>query len=160
MMTSNTAPSPFVASASSEWTPSFKAYFAFSGLIGGVSDFWAASGSTGWLKLDCGAVVDIVGYVMSPRNTVASCPADWTFEGSNDDSAWTTLDTQTSITWTANIAKHYTISLASYRYYRMNCSANNGDAQLALAELMLEIPAPSGGDVSIINRRTNSLNLR
>src|SRR5882672_1951907 len=54
-MTSNTAPSPFVAAASSFFSASFDAYKAFDGAAGSGQYWVTASGSTGWLSLDIGS---------------------------------------------------------------------------------------------------------
>lgn len=52
------------------------------------------------LKFDFGAgnEQDIVGYAITADDSANThAPTDWTLEWSDDDSAWTTLDTQTSV---------------------------------------------------------------
>ena len=64
------------------------------------------------------------GYSASVR-----APRDWTFQGSNDKSAWAVLDTQTGETdWSDNESRYYKFNnTAAYKYYKFNCTANNGD---------------------------------
>ena len=57
-----------------------------------------------------------------------------------DITDWTVLDTRTAQTgWTTSQIREFTISPqgAAYRYYRINISANNGDALTQAAELYL-----------------------
>ena len=58
-------------------------------------------------------------------NSASTSPAAWTFQGSNDNSAWTTLDTRSAQTITVNAAPaSYSFSNSTaYRYYRINISA-------------------------------------
>lgn len=84
------------------------------------------SGSTGthWLKYDFGAPQKIASYVVQATNTsLNDSPGQWTFEGSNDNSNWTTLDTQGPFSWTSNQIRTFNLAGAlpkQYRYYRWN----------------------------------------
>lgn len=64
-------------------------------------------------------------------NNNNSSPKNWTFEGSNDGSNWTVLDTETNQTITTNATKReFTfINNLYYRYYRINISAVNHTSQ-------------------------------
>ena len=57
-------------------------------------------------------------------------PKDWQFQGSNDGTIWTTLDTQSNQAFAQRFElKIYAIANPSfYRYYRLNVAANNGDS--------------------------------
>ena len=88
-MTSNTAPSPLVASASSELLP---AYFAFSTLIdsggGGNSRWHTATGTPPhWIQIDLGVGNEITpnGILITPGATNRS-PRDFQVLGSNSGS--------------------------------------------------------------------------
>ncbi len=63
-------------------------------------------------------------------------PRTWTFEGSNDGSSWTVLDTQTLVTLSNVTFYTYPITnTTSYTYYRINITATaNPGANPALAE--------------------------
>ncbi|MBS1566224.1 MAG: gliding motility-associated C-terminal domain-containing protein [Bacteroidetes bacterium] len=67
-------------------------------------------------------------------------PKNWTMEGSNDGSTWTTIDTRTNETFPSRAqTKVYDIaSPASYLYYRLNISAISGtNTHFQLAEWRL-----------------------
>ncbi|MEO7099418.1 MAG: RICIN domain-containing protein, partial [Luteolibacter sp.] len=80
-------------------------------------------------------------YTVAAANDVPGRdPKNWQFQGSNDGSTWSTLDTQSNQTFPGRYQVNtYTVaSPASYRYYRLNVTANNGDASgLQLSEFGL-----------------------
>jgi hypothetical protein len=93
---------------------------------------WFYSGVSGWLQYDLGlghAKIVRRYTVTSSNDKVPRDPKDWQFQGSSDGSTWTPLDTQSNQTFTERYQlKAYTVaSPASYRYYRLNITANNGD---------------------------------
>jgi fibronectin type 3 domain-containing protein/regulation of enolase protein 1 (concanavalin A-like superfamily) len=94
---------------------------------------WFYSGTTGWLKYDFGAnsAQVVKSYtIVSAVDFPTRDPKDWLFEGSNDGSTWTTLDTQTSQTFAfrTTVSTFPLTNTTAYRYYRLNITANNGDA--------------------------------
>ena len=156
IMTSNTAPSG-VADASSVASANFPAYKAFNGSNIANEDRWASNGTTGWLRYDFGAsnpkVIThyaIVGMTPSATSDAENqCPKTWTFQGSNDGSAWDTLDTQTNVAaWTRGEKRSYvTANTTAYRYYRVNITLNQGNTSFAsIAELEL-LNSPDNVDV-------------
>ncbi|HEY8903141.1 MAG TPA: RICIN domain-containing protein, partial [Chthoniobacterales bacterium] len=84
-----------------------------------------------WIQYDFGSGVSqtIKRYTITSASDVPQRdPAAWQFQGSNDGSTWTTLDTQSNQvfpmrqqTLTYNVAQP-----AAYRYYRLNVTANSG----------------------------------
>ncbi|MDA8990931.1 discoidin domain-containing protein, partial [Opitutales bacterium] len=86
-------------------------------------------------------------------------PKNWTFEGSNDGTNWTTLDTQINQTFASGVMgeaskKSYSITNNStaYSYFRINVTANGGGSYLIIGELKLYESSPvnaSGGFASI-----------
>ncbi|RMG04681.1 MAG: discoidin domain-containing protein [Nitrospirae bacterium] len=155
-MTSDTAPSPYVVSASSEY-PSKKAYQA---VDSSTLTYWRTwSGvTTGWWKIDLGSGGAIVawGYTITSPSDETLAPASWTLEGSNDDITYTTLDTQSSVTdWTGGETKayHFTNTTA-YRYYKLNITANNGNSSfLGISDIQI---FASGSYSDVVN---NSITL-
>jgi hypothetical protein len=131
-MTTDSAPSPFVASASSEY---YNAFNAFNSDLAGAN-YWLGTGSgVDYLQLDTGSgnsyilgVYDIqVDNVPEPNRA----PKNWTMQGSNNGSSWTTVDTQTNQTsWLKAQTRSYTAATqtTAYRYFRLSITANNGDA--------------------------------
>ena len=122
---------------------------------------WLSS-AVSWLQYDfgSGATQTIKRYSVTSANDVpARDPKDWQFQGSNDGSAWTTLDTQSNQSFATRFeALTYSISSpGAYRYYRLNVTANGGDGSTQLSELGLftdvgrTIP---DGTYRVLNRRS------
>lgn len=133
-MTSNTTPSG-TASASSD---NGSGYAAWKTMDNDNATYWATNNTTtGWIRYQFPAAHIVVKYTMTASSALtSSTPKNWTFEGSNDGTNWTTLDTQTNQTgWTSNQKRTYTFSnTTAYSYYRINVSVNNGGAYVVIAE--------------------------
>ena len=68
----------------------------------------------------------------------AYTPSAWTFQGSNNDTDWTTLDTQSGISsgWTIGVPREFIGSNSTaYRYYRINFTAFNDGTYLIIGEV-------------------------
>jgi hypothetical protein len=112
-MTSNTAPSPLVASASSEDTPPAIAYQAFDS--GGRE--WSSQFEQEfpqWVQVDLGSgnEIAITSYKIKAGEDgkEGNGPKSWTLQASNDNSEFDTLDTQTDVgAWSENQERTYTI---------------------------------------------------
>lgn len=104
---------------------------------------WFYSGTTGWLQYDLGAgnAKVVNRYTVTEAITIpARDPKDWQFQGSQDGSTWTTLDSRSGQTFAYTYQQlPYDIgNTTAYRYYRINVTANNGDATfLHIGELGL-----------------------
>lgn len=102
---------------------------------------WDTNGtSSGWLQNQLTGAYVAIQYAIRRRDDIPTrMPKDWTFKGSNDGSTWTTLDTQTGITWpTAGETKVFTFSNSTaYTYYRLDVTANNGDTYLSVADMYI-----------------------
>jgi hypothetical protein len=136
-MTSDSAPSPYVASASSTYQDACCGpWRAFDGTAGIGGYGWIGSGNgTDWLQIDTGSVnlYALSSYAIYGPDTaeLARAPKNFTLQGSNDNSTWTVIDTETNQTaWTNYQTRTYTLgsSSARYRYFQLNITANNGDA--------------------------------
>jgi hypothetical protein len=107
---------------------------------------WFYSGVRGWLQYDIGHTEIVQRYtVISANDLVPRDPKDWQFQGSNDGVTWTTLDTQSNQMFAGRFElKSYTVARpASYRYYRLNITANNGDSTFTdLSEIGLFASKP------------------
>lgn len=131
-----------VTMAASTYLASYDPWHAGDKSTAASANCWITNAvTTGWLSVQFSAAKTISSYTVTSLTGYATrAPKNWTLEGSNDGSSWTTLDTQTNITsWTGTETKSYTIaSPGSYSYYRLNVSANNGDATyLQVAEITL-----------------------
>lgn len=109
--------------------------------------------TTGWTGQDFGSGnTPTVAQYRILSNSDNKSPANWTFEGSNNAS-WlsggVTLDTQASTLWPSSTMSWNTYTISSpapYRYYRVNVTANNGNATyLAIQEIEMRTASPLGG---------------
>jgi|GEM_PF-3849306 len=128
-MTSGTAPAPLVATASSG-----SAYGMFSDAYRSSwrSTFGVIRNS--WVMIDMGSAKNVTQYTMSTGSEATTTnmyagamPGSWRFEGSDDGTNWTTIDTRTATTsdwggwrdWNTPITKTFQFTNNSaYRYYR------------------------------------------
>lgn len=132
----------FTASSSTSDGAGYEAFRAFNDVVGNSADAnvgWLATAATGWLRMACPAARGCNGYtITSPSDANSRAPKNWTFRGSNDGTNWTTLDTQTGVTWATGEKKaYYLSSIASYSYYELNVTLNNGDAKLSVVDMEL-----------------------
>jgi len=149
-MTSNSTPSG-IASASTEISSTYAAWKAFDKIVTGDSGWITASFvTTGWLKYQFALAKIVVSYTITPPYTYANdrAPKDFQFQGSNNDTDWTTLDSQSGITWTSNTPRTFTFSnTTAYLYYRLNVTAIRGSDYVWVCELQME----TTGVTEIIN---------
>lgn len=96
---------------------------------------WQGSGTSGIVGYQFPSVKTIRRYAF--RTQSSSIPTSWTFQGSNDGTTYTTLDTQTGVTALANTWYNYSIpNTTPYLYYRLNITAVNA-ANPWLSELQM-----------------------
>lgn len=103
-MTSNTAPSPYVVSASHSAGSPWATWEASNNVTTvGLTDGWFANALPCWWKIDFGSAVAVLGYSVTNRlDDSGRRPTAWTLEGSNNDTDWTELDSRSGITWSSN----------------------------------------------------------
>jgi len=122
-MTSNTSPSG-IASASS-FQATYDAFKAFSQNQSVADDWRAQTNNTGILTYQFPTGKIIKRYSILNVQSAATCVRSWTFEGSNDGTSWTVLDTVALATVLQNV--QYISGLlsntTSYTYYRINITA-------------------------------------
>ena len=108
-----------------------------------TSTKWLTSGSTGWIQYDFAGTTAyaINEYHISSANDAVTYPGrnpkNWTLQGSNNGTSWTTVDTRTNISFTANY-QELTFSFTNttaYQMYRLNITANNGGTEIQLSEI-------------------------
>ncbi len=166
-MTSNTTPSG-VASASSVYNTTF--YEPFKSFDRATNQGWLSSNGqkTGWLAYEFPATKNITLYKVKSTGTPVNIefsahPKNWTFEGSNDGTNWTILDTQSNHVWTtASEVKSFSMDNAdAYKKYRLNISLNNGHANyvgLGDVEMYEPITPPTPSAWSTISTTLPSVN--
>lgn len=131
-MTSNTTPSPFVASASNDWGGAAQAWQAFREIPRPLwPDCWASGENTlpghEWLQLDFGDISRVDGYVITNRagdtnENNRGAAADFTLDGSQDEVNWVNLHTVVNRkdTGLGQRTAYRLPGPAFYRYYRLN----------------------------------------
>lgn len=121
--------------ASSANAPGQGADKAFDSIL---STRWVTStNGPGWLQYNYGAnnKKTVTGYTLtSASDTPQRDPKDWQFQGSNNGTSWTNLDTRTGETFASRVlAKTYSFTNTTpYQYYRLNVTANSGGASYGL----------------------------
>ena len=95
-----------------------------------------------FVRYDFGIPTEIMNYrvVAQHWQTANRSPKAWTLQGSNDDAAWTVLDTVTDQTgWTAWESRDYEVDNPQvFRYYKMVFTeATGADTWLGVAEIDL-----------------------
>jgi hypothetical protein len=81
------------------------------------------------IQLDFDSAYRIDAYTMTSANDAdGRDPKDWTIQGSNDKSAWTTLDTQTGQAFDARqkTVRYEFTNANKYQYYRLAITALKG----------------------------------
>jgi len=131
-MTNNTTPNG-LASASSTWSSNYDAYKAFNKAFYPSDTYWSTSAGTNfpqWISYKFPTAKKISKYTITniQYGDITRAPKDWQFQGSNDGITWTTLDTQTIISFTSGEKKAFTFTNTTpYIYYRIYITANNGN---------------------------------
>ncbi len=124
------------------------------------SDSVPSASAPSWLQYDFGGGVTkkITRYTLTNAEGYgynrSRAPKDWTFEGSNDGTSWTVLQTQSGVSWDCDTCtKPFDVSNnTSYRYYRLKITANNGGptfVEVAEVELMAQTTSGNATVVSI-----------
>lgn len=133
-----------VTSASSESSSSETAGKAFDA---STSTKWYNGGSAppAWVRYGFGNAAGwaVTEYRVTSANDVQNRdPKDWQFQGSNDATTWTTLDTRTGQSFSARFqTKTYTLlNTTPWRYYRLYVTANFGGSTygVQLSEFLLK----------------------
>jgi predicted alpha-1,2-mannosidase len=101
---------------------------------------WLAFANTATLTEQLTASVAVQQYTLTSADDVPGRdPKNWTLQGSNDGTTWTTVDTRTNIAWgDRRETRAFTVTgSAGYSRYRLQITANNGAAETQLAEWQL-----------------------
>lgn len=136
-MTANDAPSPYAASANSEYQVATAAWHAFD--HSGTAH-WASAYGTGpwWLCYDFGSTLYAVNsYTLTASAATTEAPKTWKFQGSNNGIDWTDLDTQTNASaWSASETRTFSFTnTTDYRYYRVYITETQGATYASFYEV-------------------------
>ena len=147
-MTSNTAPAPYVASASSEYPGTYQAYRAFNPSLAYPS-YWgsnqAGAGLPAWIQIDLGSAKTCASYMVQTASTTHQWFA-WTLAGSNNGSTWTTVHTVTGaapVNFGTTLFYDITPPV-SYRYWRWTITSTASGTDADVLHLALYgLPGPA-----------------
>lgn len=107
--------------------------------------------AAGWVQYQAPASYVVTSYAITSANDAPERdPLSWTLQGSNNGSAWTTIDTRTGEDFPNRLQTrtfNFTNTTA-YTYYRFNLTNNSGTI-LQLAEIEL-FGQPAGGAAVVI----------
>ena len=118
-----------------------------SGTIAGMTDggytdaniinITGSTATTRWLQIQFGTAYLLNSYSLTTTSTQR--PTAWTFSGSNDGTAWTTLDTRTAQTFTSNTAKNFPLTgvTTAYKYYMISFTTTQSTSAVNICELEL-----------------------
>jgi hypothetical protein len=93
--------------------------------------------SAAWVRFQANTAQVVVRYTVTSANDVPNRdPRNWTLQGSNNGSTWTTLNTQTNQSFSARFqTKSYTFTNSTaYTYYRLNVTAVQSGSIMQLSE--------------------------
>jgi hypothetical protein len=149
-LTSDTTPSPYVVTYSSLYGASYAGYKSFND---NTSDFWhSATGLPAWIAINLGSQKVITKYRIAQRSGL-HIPYDWLFQGSNDGSSWTTLETVVDASYIGVWTGYHFVDfgkIGAYQYYRLYITRTSSTyANVAEIELIAgELPVVLRGTVS------------
>jgi len=139
-MTSHTTPSPFVASASSEFSAALVAWRAFDGVFQ-TFDSWASNTSNPphWLAIDLGAVYAVSAYSIRVRPaTVENNPSDFQFQVSGNNIDWVTVHTVVNANFAMVENRIFPLSsIQTFRYFRVFITLSVGGNTCLITEFKL-----------------------
>lgn len=119
-----------------------------------ATTMWTINTQAGWVQYKLPTGVQVKRYkVTIPAGNPNRNIKNWTLQGSNNGSSFTTIHTVTNNTWTLDYeTQEFTVtSPGFYLYYRLDITANIGAvANTQLAELVLEYD-DAATDLQLIN---------
>ena len=151
IMTNNTQPSGYIASASSE-EYTRDAYNAFDRVNGDPEgtawSTWQTGITTGWIQLQIPVGKVARNYTIWDKRwgnqqsiAAAQAPKVFNLSGSNNGVDWVVLDSRTNVTWNTTTWEGKSFEFENfvpYTYYRLNVLENNGNpSTLQIGEIYL-----------------------
>lgn len=141
-MTSNTAPAPFEASASSIYNSTFNAWKAFNGTNVSNQDCWVTPNNivNGWIQLNFGRNVKVNTVKLTSRfgGYETQSPKRFQILGSNDGISFDLLtEFNNQKNWITNETRKFIFfNEKEYQYYRINILENNGGIAVSIGEIL------------------------
>ncbi len=141
VMTSNSLPSPYVASDS---VSGVSAWFAFARNYSdnGNTYWWTINpfSSSAWVKIYLGSNLVKISHIaiQTSVNSVDRSPKDFTIQGSIDDVTYFTIGTFTGVTWSAlRESKEFPVTVGYWKYVKINITALQAGNLLQVSNIWL-----------------------
>ncbi|WP_155590560.1 discoidin domain-containing protein [Lysinibacillus cavernae] len=139
-MTSDTSPSPLMASASRIYGTAYPAWKAFDNEL---TTSWLSLGNTNeWLTIDLGTRKQIdsisiqgVSSAITTSYLTTATPKNMRLQGSNDNIVWDDLHVSTNLSWTKEEIKTFSFPVKKYQYIRIFVETNNGAPYIGISEV-------------------------
>lgn len=120
----------------SEWSTNYGWKVADKNSSTGWQQYQA--GGTGWVRFQFPSAKTVTQYAIQGSSTTGYCASAWDFQGSNDGSSWTTLDSRSSQSFGSSEKKTFTpTSTGSYTYYRVSVTTMETFDNLFISEVEL-----------------------
>tara|TARA_R110002167_G_scaffold42512_2_gene129093 strand:+ start:542 stop:1030 length:489 start_codon:yes stop_codon:yes gene_type:complete len=121
-------------SADTEYNGNFPAWEAFDQ----TTQFWNSTNTAAphWLKVDFGSSQIVYKYSITGRGSTNDI-RDFELQGSDNNNTWTTLDTQIDKGISGLAVEYVLASSATYRYFRLYMTDNNGGGGYSVVALQL-----------------------
>ena len=130
----------YETTASSQYNDGHASFYAFDG---DSSTKWASSGTgTQWLqiKFPTATICNVAKITSRSDGYLNQAPTEFEIQGSNDAENWSTLLSQTNVTWTST-GETQTFAFqnneTAYLYYRLVITADVGGSDYSLGEFSL-----------------------
>ena len=89
---------------------------------------WATSGRDGWLQIEYQAALTVSAYSITGIYNPRRQPKDWKLLGSQDGINYDVIDSHSGEIWTHRETKEFNLDApVTYRYFKIDISANGGD---------------------------------
>ena len=114
--------------------------------------------ASAWMQFQANTSYIVKGYTITSANDAPERdPLNWTLQGSNNGSTWTTIDTRTNQDFPDRFqTRTFTFNNSTgYLYYRFNMSNNSGTI-LQLGEIEL-FGTPTGAGLIVINNNRSQV---
>ena len=126
---------------------------------GDANTKWLARTPAANVVFQLNAATTVTGYALTSANDFdGRDPRDWTLQGSADNQTWTDVDRRTGQDFPERfqIRRFDVTTPGSYRYYRLNITANSGEPLIQLADVRLftgstEEPPPPAVNRSVVD---------
>lgn len=141
-MTSDTRPTPLIATSSTYLDSNYAPYKAFNGTTTSSSDGWVSrSSSTGYIQIYFGESIIANRLILTMRatTTLNSAPKNFQILGSENGSSFDVLgNISNQSSWSSSEQRTFDFeNKKAYSYYRINITANNGNStQVTVGETL------------------------